>query len=47
MELFPLGPGFAVEVRGVTLGDIAASDAAYHAARAALGRLYRPSLVTC
>jgi alpha-ketoglutarate-dependent 2,4-dichlorophenoxyacetate dioxygenase len=36
MELIPLGPGFAAEVRGVTLGDIAGSDAAYAAARAAL-----------
>jgi alpha-ketoglutarate-dependent 2,4-dichlorophenoxyacetate dioxygenase len=36
MELIPLGPGFAAEVRGVTLGEIAASDAAYDAARAAL-----------
>jgi alpha-ketoglutarate-dependent 2,4-dichlorophenoxyacetate dioxygenase len=35
MELIPLGPGFAAEVRGVTLGDIAASDAAYDVVRAA------------
>jgi alpha-ketoglutarate-dependent 2,4-dichlorophenoxyacetate dioxygenase len=36
MELIPLGPGFAAEVRGVTLGEIAVDDAAYEAVRAAL-----------
>ena len=35
MEVIPLGPGFAAELRGVTLADIAADDAAYAAARAA------------
>jgi alpha-ketoglutarate-dependent 2,4-dichlorophenoxyacetate dioxygenase len=35
MEIVPLGPGFAAELRGVTLAEIAASDAAYAAARAA------------
>src|SRR5664280_3024881 len=35
MDIVPLGPGFAAELRGVTLGDIAADDAAYAAARAA------------
>jgi alpha-ketoglutarate-dependent 2,4-dichlorophenoxyacetate dioxygenase len=30
-----LGPGFAAELRGVTLADIAADDASYKAARAA------------
>ncbi len=35
MEIVPLGPGFAVELRRVTLADIAADDAAYAAARAA------------
>jgi len=35
MNIVPLGPGFAAELRGVTLGDIAADDAAYAAARAA------------
>src|SRR6202163_88283 len=35
MEVVPLGPGFAAELRGVTLADIAADDAAYAAARAA------------
>ena len=35
MDIVPLGPGFAAELRGVTLGDIAADDAAYVAARAA------------
>ena len=35
MELVPLGPGFGVEVRGLGLMDVASSDAAYRAARAA------------
>src|SRR5664280_58058 len=35
MDVVPLGPGFAAELRGVTLADIAADDAAYAAARAA------------
>jgi alpha-ketoglutarate-dependent 2,4-dichlorophenoxyacetate dioxygenase len=35
MEIVPLGPGFAAELRGVTLAQIAADDAAYAAARAA------------
>jgi alpha-ketoglutarate-dependent 2,4-dichlorophenoxyacetate dioxygenase len=35
MEIFPLGPGFAAELRGVTLAEIAADDVAYAAARAA------------
>jgi len=35
MEIIPLGPGFAAELRGVTLAEIAADDAAYAAARAA------------
>jgi alpha-ketoglutarate-dependent 2,4-dichlorophenoxyacetate dioxygenase len=35
MEIVPQGPGFAVELRGVTLAEIAADDAAYAAARAA------------
>jgi alpha-ketoglutarate-dependent 2,4-dichlorophenoxyacetate dioxygenase len=35
MEVIPLGPGLAAELRGVTLADIAADDAAYAAARAA------------
>jgi alpha-ketoglutarate-dependent 2,4-dichlorophenoxyacetate dioxygenase len=35
MKIVPLGPGFAVELRGVTLAEIAADDAAYAAARAA------------
>lgn len=35
MELIPLGPGFAAEVRGASLADVAASDAAYAAVRAA------------
>ena len=35
MDIIPLGPGFAAELRGVMLADIAADDAAYKAARAA------------
>jgi alpha-ketoglutarate-dependent 2,4-dichlorophenoxyacetate dioxygenase len=35
MEIIPLGPGFAAELRGVTLAEVAADDAAYAAARAA------------
>ena len=35
MEIVPLGPGFAAELRGITLADVAADDAAYAAARAA------------
>ena len=36
MQIVPLGPGFAAELRGVTLAEIAAGDAVYQAARAAL-----------
>lgn len=35
MDIVPLGPGFAAELRGVTLAEIAADDAAYTATRAA------------
>ncbi len=35
METIPLGPGFAAELRGVTLAGIAMDDAAYQEARAA------------
>ena len=35
MDIVPLGPGFAAELRGVTLADIANDNAAYAAARAA------------
>ena len=35
MEIVPLGPGFAAEIRGVTLADVAADDAVYAGARAA------------
>jgi len=35
MDVIPLGPGFAAELRGVTLADVAHDDAAYAAARAA------------
>jgi len=32
MDVVPLGPGFAAELRGVTLADVASDDAAYSAA---------------
>jgi alpha-ketoglutarate-dependent 2,4-dichlorophenoxyacetate dioxygenase len=35
MDIVPLGPGFAAELRGVTLSEVASDDAAYAAARAA------------
>ena len=35
MDTVPLGPGFAAELRGITIADIAADDDAYAAARAA------------
>ncbi len=35
MDVVPLGPGFAAELRGVTLADVASDDASYAAARAA------------
>lgn len=35
MDIVPLGPRFAAELRGVTLADVASDDAAYAAARAA------------
>jgi alpha-ketoglutarate-dependent 2,4-dichlorophenoxyacetate dioxygenase len=35
MEIVPLRPGFGAELRGVTLADVAAHDAAYAAVRAA------------
>jgi alpha-ketoglutarate-dependent 2,4-dichlorophenoxyacetate dioxygenase len=35
MEIVPLGPGFTAELRGVTLAEVAADDAAYAAVRAA------------
>jgi len=34
MDIVPLGPGFAAELRGVRLADIAADDSAYNEARA-------------
>ena len=36
METIPLGPGFAAEIRGLGLVDVAAGDAAYRQVRAAL-----------
>ena len=35
MEIVPLGPGFAAELRGVTLAQVVADDAVYAAVRAA------------
>jgi alpha-ketoglutarate-dependent 2,4-dichlorophenoxyacetate dioxygenase len=35
MDIVPLGPGFAAELRGVMLADVVSDDAAYVAARAA------------
>jgi len=35
MEIIPIGPGFGAQLRGVTLADVAADDAAYRAVRAA------------
>jgi alpha-ketoglutarate-dependent 2,4-dichlorophenoxyacetate dioxygenase len=35
MDVVPLGPGFAAELRGVTLADVAGDDAVYRAVRAA------------
>jgi alpha-ketoglutarate-dependent 2,4-dichlorophenoxyacetate dioxygenase len=36
MEIVTIGPGFAAELRGVTLAEIAADDAAYEKTRVAL-----------
>jgi alpha-ketoglutarate-dependent 2,4-dichlorophenoxyacetate dioxygenase len=33
MELIPLGPGFAAELRGIDLIDAVSSDSAYRAVR--------------
>ena len=35
MQIIPLGPGFAAELRGVTLAGVAADEAAYKETRAA------------
>jgi hypothetical protein len=35
MDVVPLGPGFAAELRGVTLKDVASDDVAYAATRSA------------
>jgi alpha-ketoglutarate-dependent 2,4-dichlorophenoxyacetate dioxygenase len=35
MDIVPLGPGFAAELRGVTLADVASDDSVYAAVRAA------------
>lgn len=35
MDIVPLGPGFAAELRGVTIHEVAAADAVYAAVRTA------------
>ena len=35
MKIVPLGPGFAAELRGVTIAEIVADDCAYSNVRAA------------
>jgi len=35
MDVFPLGPGFAAELRGIDLIDVVSSDCAYRAVREA------------
>src|SRR6185436_3888991 len=35
MEILPLGPGFAAELRGIALSDVTVDDAVYAAVRAA------------
>ena len=35
MDIIPIGPGFAAEIRGVTMADVANDDATYAAVRAA------------
>ena len=42
IEVQQLGPGFAAEVRGVGLADVAADDAAYAAAAEEAGIVVRP-----
>ena len=41
MELVPLGPGFGVEVRGVSMLDVATDAEAYKAVRAAFDPFVR------
>jgi alpha-ketoglutarate-dependent 2,4-dichlorophenoxyacetate dioxygenase len=36
MEIVPVGPGFAAELRGIALADVAGDDSAYEQTRAAL-----------
>ena len=38
MQIVPVGPGFAAEVRGATLADVASDDAVYAQTRATLAR---------
>ena len=40
MELVPLGPGFGVEVRGITMLDVASDADAYKAVRSALSLIH-------
>lgn len=37
MDIVPVGPGFAAELRGVTLSDVVNDDAAYATARGIRG----------
>ena len=50
MEIIPLGPGFAAELRGVTLADVAARTAVYDQVRAAFEEhsvlIFRGQVVT-
>ena len=50
MDIVPLGPGFAAELRGVVLADVTNDDAAYRAVRAAFEAhsvlLFRDQAVT-
>ena len=43
MDVVPLGPGFAAELRGVTLADVADDDAAYRAVRGRLRSAFGPA----
>src|SRR5262245_8470020 len=50
MEIVPIGPGFAAELRGVALADVAARPATYQAVRTAFEEhsvlLFRDQQVT-
>ena len=44
MKVIPVGPGFAAELRDVTLAEIATNDDAYREARAAIRAALRPGV---